>query len=205
MTLGEIITEITAEIGGDSTDTTLSSNLLMYCKASLRRLPKRVRDRSLVKIGSVSLSSGSQTASLPTDFLKERMVWYVNDGRRVEIDRVHFKTFNAERYSSNAIAIPTQYRIYGASIEFQAKADQNYTIYLEYFQALTQNSITTSSDFAMREDAVEAFKDLVKSYYYRYEEDHATARDYWAQGFAVFQEIDDEYCDEELGDRIQPC
>ena len=203
MTISEIITEVTREIGEDSSDSVLATNLLSFCTAALRRLPKRVRDRSIITIGSTSLTAASQTASLPTNFIKERMVWHVVDGNRIKIEKSEYEDFNQNDYNSSASGTPSQYRIYGSVLEFDVPADQNYTIYLEYFKALTTTTIETSSTFALREDAVEPYKDLVKAYYYESEDDDARASGLFRRALAYFMEMDDEFVEEEFGTHIE--
>lgn len=206
MLISAIITEIVLEVGGDSSDSTFSTNMLTFLKAGLRRIPAFIRDRVFITIDSVTLSSGSATASLSglaSGLVKERAVWYVGDNNaRIPIHRPPSINFFHENYNPSGSGAPQFYHIYGSTIEFDKKANQAYTIGLDYFKEVS--SIVAGDTFIGNEQMLEAVKDFCKMVYYRgYEEDEAKASQFERTGKELIAQLQEEYEDQELGTHIE--
>jgi len=171
MLISEIITEVIQDVGGDTSDTDLDALMLVWTKGTLRRFPMFARSRQIKTIGSVTLSSGANSASLPTDFIKESYVYRTSSGADIEIEtHPHFKNV----VNTSDSGIPTYYEIVGTTIYFDKNADTDYTIYIEYFKEL--DDIASTDTWSYDTSMLEVMKDGMKSYYYGYVEDK-TMRD----------------------------
>lgn len=160
MTVNELITEIT-DVTGDS-DTSTTDKILIFVKDALRRLPRFAKERSVINRTTLSLSADAQTVSISslTDFFEVYSMWIEVDGRREFIVKPSKDAFN-KIFSSNATGRPQLFRIISNAntIEFERKADQAYTITLEYFGV--DSNVTTATTLIFRDDINLILKDLV--------------------------------------------
>lgn len=204
MLISEIRDEIIQEVGGDTADTTLASLMLGFIKGGLRILVTKARSRVLVGVSSMTLSSGSNTATAPTGFIKEvsdQSVWRVNDGERISILRYQRDNFQ-EIFSSQSVGVPVYFRVYAKTFEFNRKADQNYTIYVEHFKEISD--VAAGDTFVGNDTELAALKELAKKiYYFDYEEDKGRGETTMAIANDLLSEIDADYMEQELGSHVE--
>jgi len=204
MLISEIRDEIISEVGGDTSDTTLQSLILTFMKGALRIFPAKARSRILVGIDTMTLSSGANTASAPSGFIKEvsdQSVWRLNGGNRETIFRYQRDNFQ-EVYSSETTGNPKYFRVYAKTFEFDRKADQDYTIYVEHFKEIS--SIVAGDTFVGNDTELAAMKELAKKiYYFDYEEDKGRGETSLAIANDLLQDIDAMYMEEELGTHVE--
>ena len=166
MLVSALIAEITTETG--DSDSTTQDKILVFIKDALRVLTRFVKERSIINRTTLSLTSGAQTVDISSlvDFREEYALWIEVNGRRNPIIRTSRDTFNII-YSSNSTGRPELYRIISNAntIEFERKADQAYTINLEYFGETSV--ITTGSTLSMRDDIIKIIKDLTFTKVYK--------------------------------------
>lgn len=208
MTLEEIRDEIVTDLGLDPADEESNARVLTFIKAGLRRLPRHVRDRALTTIASDTLEAGNYTMCMPANFAKERELWHERDGKRIRIQRATNQQAFHDEINKSAYGQPDTYRVVGKTIEFNRRADQNYTIYIDYHKVTSINNDLTSVDeddtFAGREDMVETFKELVKGLYIKdYEEDPQRAAGYLSIAQTELQKMSDDYMEQEMGGHIE--
>ena len=202
MTIQQIVDEIVAEIGGDTYDEAVSAKIFGFLKSAMRRMPKRVRERTFIKISTVTLTAGADTASTPTDFVRELAVYYKETSQAIPITRMDTQRF-LNRHSLTAQGNPEFYRIYGKTMEFDKAAAVTTTIYVEHFFTVS-NSLALTDTFAGNDDIVEAVKDLTKGMYFMdYEEDSAKGQAKIVMAMDELQKIDDEFIEEELGGHVE--
>jgi hypothetical protein len=200
MLISDIIAEVISEVGGDSSDTALSTKVYGYLKSALRRLPKEARNRCLVAILEQSIADQAVSLSLPTDFLDERDVWYVSEGKRQPIDFLERKKFN-DTVNTNSSGTPVYYSVYGKTLEFDKKLNGAFTIGIEYYKSVW-NVLTTDTFFGF-DDLIEPLKDLIKFYYYNYAEDKSSAAGFLSLAKASLGDIDSDFMEEEQGGYVE--
>jgi hypothetical protein len=204
MLISEIRDEIIQEVGGDTADTTLASLMLGFIKGGLRILVTKARSRVLVGISTMTLSSGSNTATAPTGFIKEvsdQSVWRVSQGDRISILKYQRDNFQ-EIFSSESTGTPTYYRVYAKTFEFSRKADQDYTIYVEHFKEISD--VAAGDTFVGNDTELAALKELAKKiYYFDYEEDKGRGETTMAIANDLLSEIDADYMEQELGSHVE--
>lgn len=169
MTVQQIIDEIQAESVIDLADATL----LNHFKAGLRYISSLIEDRVFLAEGTITLSSGAQTASLgglSSAFTKERHVWYVSEGARVTIAKPPSLAYFHDVYTTTGTGKPSYYRIRGTTIQFDKLADEAVTIGLDYFKEIS--AVALVDTFLGDERLIQAAKYACKAEYYSsYEED----------------------------------
>ena len=200
MLVSAIVTEILEETGGDTSDTGLAAKVFGFIKSALRRFPIYTRGRFLIGTKTVTLSSGSYSATLPSGFIRERAVYYLEDGNRKDIDKISFGDFNSQ-FNSNSSGAPNGYRIIGSSIEFLKSADANYTIYIECFQEI--DGVALTDTFSGDSSVIEILKDGAKHYYYKYTEDPIEARESLSLFKSGLDSLDGLFVVDELPDYVE--
>lgn len=200
MTITELRDEIIVDIGGDPDDTALEAKILAFIKNGLRRFPLWARSRLLLTTSYATLDTGEQDLNVPSDFLQERKIYYYDDGKRRDIEKLSFQQFQ-DNYSSSASGRPTYYRIINDVIEFHASADTGYTIYIEYFKE--PDDVALTDTFFGSNAMAEIAKDFAKGYYYSYEEDFRSADRYFQIGKAGLDRLDVQYVTDEIPDYIE--
>lgn len=196
MTITNIIAEIIAEVGEDSSDTTMAANMLTFLKGACRMIPLYTKERSVVVISPVTLSADAYTASLPSGFIEERQLFYVESNKPIPITKIT-EAQMIDRQVREGSGAPKEYRIYGATIEFTRKADQSYTVYVEYFKM--DSAVAGGDTFVGSEQLVEALKALTKSKYYGSNEDDIKRDSYASQGISILRTINGKFIEQELG------
>lgn len=201
MLISEIIDEVITEIGGDTTDTTLEANMLIFAKNALRRFPLYTRDRLLIDTAYSTLNTGENYLTTPTDFIKERSLYYMSGGVRQIIERLTAGEMNITR-STGTSGNPDYYRIYGTTIEFDKNAGSDVVIYIEYFKEV--DDIEATDTFFGSTDLLEVMKDGMKAIYYSdYADDSDGKGDRkWALFKSGLDALDDKFMIEEQGGYI---
>jgi len=195
--------EIITEVGGSTSDSGLQTLIFGFMKSALRRFPRHTRSRILIDIAYATLSQGEQTLPVPSDFVRERQVYYLDsNNKRVEIDKLSFDEFN-EQYNagSGSQSKPKGYRIYGSTIEFIHQADGTYTVYLEYYKSV--DDIETTDDFFASSDVIEIAKDGAKYYYFDYEENYPKAAEKLGLFKAGLDKLEVDFLSDELPEYVQ--
>jgi hypothetical protein len=204
MLISEIRDEIIQEVGGDTADTALQALILTFIKGALRILPAKARSRILVGVESMTLSSGGNSVAAPSGFIREvsaQSVWRVDSGKRETILRYQRDNFQ-EIYTTETIGSPQYFRVYAKTFEFNRKADQDYTIYVECFKEIS--SIIAGDTFVGNDTEMAAVKELTKKiYFFDYEEDKARGETAMAIASDLLSEIDADYMEEELGTHVE--
>lgn len=204
MTINDIISEIIEEVGGSTSDTVLSAKMLSFFKAGYRRLPAFVRDRNFLSEGTISLLTGSDTASLDglDGFVREREVWFQGDNLvHIPIYKPPSNQYWHKVITPNASGKPFYYRIYNRTIQVDKKASQNLVIGIDYFKAVS--AITGTDTWYPDEQVLEAAKHFCKMVYFSdYEEDATKARENERRGKEIAQILEEEYEVQELGSYV---
>jgi len=198
MLVSTIQSEIIAEIGGDTSDTALSTKVLGFINSALRKFPLWTRSRFMFATKTATLSSGGVSVSLPTGFIKERDVYYKEDNNRLRIEKPPSHSYFNDVANTSSGA-PNFYQVIGQTVYFDHAADKDYTIYFEC--SIEQDGLATGDTVAFDSMVVEVVKDGAKYYYFRYVEDDAGA----GQQMTLFKngldELDAKYLSE-LGTHI---
>jgi len=136
MLISEIRDEIIDEVGGDSTDTDLQTKIVNFIRAALRRLPNRIKDRTLITISYATLSGGAYSLTLPDNFISERDVWRESStGKRIQIVRKGTDVFRGLANQSTPGSI-SYYIVYAKTMEFDKQADLDVVIYIDHFKSV---------------------------------------------------------------------
>ena len=201
MKISEMITEVIDEVGQDSEDTTLTAKFLNYCKASIRRLPSKTRERTVITISSATLIAGNGALTLPSNFIGERQVWYLESGERKEIHKKIADEFNYIKNEST-LGVPEFYRIFAKYIEFDVNALSDMTIEIEHFKDVS-DGLATTDDFFGNVDLIETIKDLMKFYYFTYKQQYDIAGGFFNNARDQLSDADAEFMEEELGSHVE--
>ena len=170
MLISEVITEVITEVGGDTTDTTLIANMLIFAKGALRRFPLFSRSRLLIGTSYATLAVGENYLTTPTGFIREVSIYYVEtDGNRKYLEKITEGEFGS-RVTTDSGTI-SYYRIVGNVIEFDRKTDTERVVYVEHHKEV--DNVAVADDFFGSTDMLEVLKDGMKYYYYKYVEDTA--------------------------------
>lgn len=202
MLISEIRDEIIADVGGDTTDTGLQTTVLGCIKDGLGRLPAYLRARALVTVGTLTLSAGSGSVSISTltGFKKERLVWYVSSGQRVEVYYKKRDVFNT--FKNTTVGNPEYYSIYETTLEVNRNADVDYTLYVDYFKHV--RAVAASDTFAGADEHITALKDLAKFIYYTdYQEDSQRGLIHLNAAKDILGELDADYAEQEQGGYVE--
>lgn len=205
MTVNDLVTEAMDDVGADSTDSTLEAKFLGYFKGALRRLSLKARNRFLTNIISKTLASAGQTITLNTTdyFVRERVIYREKSGRRIPIEKPGaVATFNAN-YSSSKTGAPQLYRWYNKlTIEFDRKADQEYTIYIDAFVEV--DAVTLATTWEASTAVAEIIKDGMKWYYAIYNEESGLDPDKFQDLFLdAVKELDGQYMADEMPSHVE--
>ena len=166
MTIAEIIADVILDIGGDSADTTLSTNMLAWAKSTLRRFPLFTRARLLKTTSTITVSSGTNSKTLPTGFLREYYVYRKDSGADIEIEKhPNFKQVVNTETSGKLL----YYEIIGSVIYFDKNSSGDETVYIEHSKEV--DDIASGDTWAYSSPMIEVLKDGMKGYYYGNVED----------------------------------
>lgn len=203
MLISQIVTETINETGGDSTDSTLQALMFGFTLAALRRIPQFTRDRLLLAVGQVTLANMTYQAQVPTDFIKEREIWHFSlDGNtKKEIHKGSFRDVQRSSRLNQSHTFPTLYHIFNTTIEFNFMVSPALIIYIDYFKDISNVQLTDT--FAGNSRWVELVKDLLKMYYYEYQENSELYAAAQARSKSGIAELDANYMEEEFGDSIE--
>ena len=163
MLISDIITEVITGVGGDTDDTVLVDNMLVFAKGALRRFPLFSRTRLFTIISYATLSSGASYLTTPTYFLDEQQIWYEESGSRQIITKKDQGKFS-DLISTSATGAPEFYYIIGNVIQFDKKCDTDRVIYVEHFGEV--DAVTAASNFFGNTEMLEMLKDGIKATYY---------------------------------------
>lgn len=201
MLFSAIVTEIIKETGGDINDTDLQTLIFGFLKSALRRFPRHTRSRFILSTKSASLSSGNYSITLPTGFIRERSVYYIDEGERKTIDITSFDQFN-ELFSSTSTGSPKEYRIIGSTMEFTRSADKAYTIYIEGSYEI--DDVLVTDTFIGDSSVVEILKDGTKYIYFSdYQEDQTKGAEKLSLFNSGLQQLESSFIEDELPDYVE--
>ncbi len=203
MLISEIRDEIVEECGIDSEDAGALTKIVNVIKAAMRRLPKHTLMRTLLSTESVSLTGGTNNASLPTGFIKERYIYRKSaDGKPIEIKRASI----SQRLQENPTApgTPSYYWIEGKTIYFEKTVVLTATIYIDCFMSQVSATFAITDTFFGTDDEIETVKDLAKYRYYKdYEEDMEKARESKSDAAAGIAKMNSDYMIHELPGHVE--
>lgn len=200
MIINDILAEIISEVGGDASDTTLTTKMLGFFKAGYRHLPAFCRDRNFLGQDTLIVTSGTSTGDLDDidGFIREREVWFVGDNLiHIPIYKPPSTMYWHKVVTPNSQGKPFYYRIYDRTIELDKKAAGDLTIGIDYFKAVSV--ITGTDTWKADEQVLEAAKHFCKMIYWQYEEDEAKAAREGSLAKALADKLEEEYEVEELG------
>lgn len=201
MTINDILTEIITEVGGDIADTDFRAKMLVFITGALRKVPRKLRDRSLITTSTMALTLNSDNVALPSNFVEELNVWYLDEaGRRVIIEQPVTRTdFHLLRTTGQAK--PSLYIITGKNIYFNCPADAAITVYIEHFATIY--NVSLSDVFGGSDSLIEPVKELCKGIYYSdYEEDQAKGDRKLMQAASDLADLESDYMQQETGGHI---
>lgn len=205
LTIEQVITEIVTEVGGDTTDDDFAAIMLVFFKSGIRKFPTFIRDRLLLVIEELTLSSGDQSLDLTTltkGFLKENHVWWVgtNDNRLPIIPPPYREYFN-RIYNTSGVGKPIYYVINEKTMLFEKKTDQDITVGIEFFKEIS--NVSTTDLFFGDERTLEACKELCKQgYFLDYEEDERKSVLHGNESQRLLIQLEADYEDQEMGGHI---
>jgi len=202
MLISEIITEVITEIGGDTSDSTLVANMLLFAKGALRRFPLFSRSRLLVDVAYSTLALGDHYLTTPTDFIREISIYYVESGgHRKYLEKLTEGEYGSKVNTSTTGTI-SYYRIYGNTIEFDVSTNVERVIYIEYFKEV--DDVESTDTFFGSTDMLEILKDGMKAVYYSdyTEDDKGMGDKKWGLFKAGLDELDSKYMMSEHGGHI---
>ena len=200
MIISDIITEILTEVGGDSSDTTLVDNMLVYFKSGLREIPALVRDRNFYFTSTYTLPAASNTMALSNfpGFIREREVWFQGDNLvHIPIYVPPSLQYFQKIVTPNSPGKPFYRIIYGQTMQFDKKVDAGVIIGIDYLKAVS--SITVSDTWEPNEQILQCAKYFCKKVYWQYQEDLQKATDCERQGKEIAQKLEEEFEVQELG------
>lgn len=202
MTFADDIAEIINEVGGDSSDSGLTTKMFGFYKAGARHVSPYVRDRNFITTGTYTLPAASNTVALSNfpGFIRPLEVWFQESGQS-EIHILVYKIPSLQYFHKIITPLysrrPFYYHIYGQTLQFDGKAPAGLLIGMEYVREISSISITDT--IVWHEQLREAMKHFCKSVYFRYEEDRASAADEERLGKEIIARLEEEYEVEELG------
>lgn len=198
MLISEIIQECMGDLGCDTADTTLVALFLTWVKGTLRRFPLFTRGRIINTTSTITLSLGANSASLPTGFLREIIVYRKSDGKDIEIEKhPNFKLV----VNTGTSGTPLYYEIIGSTIYFDKNADADYTVYIEHSKEI--DNVATGDTWAYTSTMIEVLKDGMKGYYYKHTEDDVNARESFSLMKTGLDELDTQYMIDSQGKSIE--
>lgn len=205
LTIEEVITEIVTEVGGDTSDTTFAATMLVFLKSGMREFPAFVKDRLLLTIEQLTLSTNTQELDLTTltaGFLKENHVWWLGStNNRLQIIPPPYREYFNQIYNTSGLGKPIYYIVNGKTMYFEKKTDEDITVEIEFFKEISD--ITTTDTFFGDERTLQACKHLCKKGYYQdYEEDRTKYLDHKRDAFDLMLELEADYEDQEQGGHI---
>lgn len=202
MTLQDIRDEMVEEMGIDSDDSTALTKLFTCLKSAMRRLPQFVRARTLYYRAEVSLTAGNNSASLPSDFIEERVVWRKTaEGKRIDLTKLTTRRLNEENQDDSGSIY--YYQIVGKTIYFDKKTVDDDTIYVEHTKSQT-GTFELTTDFFGQDHEVETVKDLAKYRWYTdYEEDAAKAAEAKDGGSAGIAKMNEDHQATEIPQHVE--
>jgi len=197
MTVQQIIDEIQGESVIDLADATL----LSHFKSGLRYISSLIEDRVFLTEGTITLVSGSQTASLSglsSGFIRERAVWYVSSGSRVPIPKPPSIEYFHDIFTTTGSGKPSYYRIYGTTFQVDKLADETITIGFDYFKEIS--AVVLTDTFLGDERLIQAAKYACKAEYYGdYEEDEIKAARNEKKCKEILSQLQGDYEGQEMG------
>jgi len=201
MTINDILAEIINEVGGDSSDTTLTTKMLGFFKAGYRHIPAFIRDRNFTAVASYTLLAASNTVALTnfTGFIREREIWFEGDnGIHIPIYKPPSLQYFHKVINPQKGGKPFYYRIYAQTLQFDKLADAGLIIGMDYFKAVS--SIAGTDTWLADEQLMEGAKHFCKMIYFSdYEEDTEKASENERRGKDIIARLEEEYEVQELG------
>jgi len=206
LTIDEVLNELISEVGGDTTDAAFKTKMLGFMKAGIRHIPVFMRSRLFLTLGTSTLSAGDfsiDLSALNPGFIKERAVWWVTSESKRELiwQPNSNRQFN-DIFSPNASGNPRVYRIYNKTMEFNRKADKEYTIGIEYFKEVS--AVAVDDTFFGDDSLLEAVKHFTKMVYFGdYEKDRQSKADHQRDGEKIIFELKADYEVQEMGGYVE--
>lgn len=204
MTVQELVDEIARKALGNSSniDSDFQNVCLDAVRSALRRIPRFAKVRSVVKTVYATLNASTQSLDIftITDFFEERQVYHLLSGKREIIHKLDYESFN-EIYSNATTGQPQFYRIVGKTLEFDKKADKNYTIYIEYFG--NDSNVALTDTLTLRDDVLEIVKDGALEYVFDHLEDNNKSTRHGQKFIAGLEKLEVDYHRQEDPDFIE--
>lgn len=136
-----------------------TSRIPSYIAAAESRMNALLRLRIMQSSDTLTLSSGSSSASLPSDFLEPIALVYATGDGPEQVDIVSLTDAQDTASSSGR---PKYFAYQGTSVLFERAADADYSLTLRYYAKLdlastSTNAVNTAAPFAYLYGALAAF------------------------------------------------
>jgi len=201
MTITELIRRISRQTGNGVPDSDLEQVFLDDINEALGMFPLFIKSRLILTTSSGSLSALSRAIDLPSNFISEREVYYLNDGSRERIDKYTGKNFN-EVVSETEAGTICIYRIINNYIEFDRPTDSAVVLYIEHFKDVDDVGLadTFFGDSAM----LTVLTNLAKGLYYMdYEEDSRRGESHLAIGKTGLDKLSARHLRDEIPEHVE--
>lgn len=116
-----------------------TADLIALAEATANR---EVRVRQSVETATLTLTAGSASVALPSDFLEEIELNYTDTP--LSLQRSTYDFIDRTNTSDSIAGRPTQYTFDDANVIFDTEADQNYTLLLRYYKKWDLASTSTN-------------------------------------------------------------
>lgn len=182
-----------------------TTQMLAYLKSALRQISTILKYRGFLTEGTLSVAALAQSAplsSLSSGFIRERAVWYVQDGSRIPIDRPQSSEYFETVYTTLGGGRPTYYLIEGTTIKFDKPLSDALTIGIDFFKEIS--SVALSDTFLGDERVIQAAKHLTKAeYYFEYEENNDKGNRNKQDGLGLVMKIQEDYETQEMASEVE--
>ena len=145
-TYAELQTAVTNWLrrGGDSDLVTRAPELIILCEA---RFNRDLRHPSMLSQTDLTLTAGTPTIALPTDYLQTRALVTQTNPKRIL--RYVTPTQLDTNWPIGSTGIPTEYTIIGANIKLGKTPDSAYTLEHTYYKRITALSDSDTSNWIL--------------------------------------------------------
>ena len=144
--LSEIITSARYDLKDEESTRDTDAMLVSFVNRALRNLVAvlgAVKSDWVKAATDLTLSSGNSTVSLPSDFSIANQAWIDT----TEIIKDKWEVVKHTLRTSSSTGQPYKYALQGTSIQFDATADQNYTVEFLYFKSIASLTTATTMPF----------------------------------------------------------
>lgn len=203
MKVEDLVLEILRKVGEKEPEDSTKDVGLDAVKTALRAMPLHAKTRGIVKIASpITLTTGNSSIDLSTitDFVSERFVWRLVSGSRTPINKKD-PEFMHSYYTTASTGPPEFYYIHGTTMEFGRPANQDYSIYIEYY--CSSSNVTLDSTLTFDDNIIQVIKHGALEVLYDHRENDAKSEKEGKKFQAGLFRIDADFQRQEMPDHIE--